>query len=188
MNGTKLVGFILVATFLWSQSLYAKEEERIPIKVVDIHFSGDPVDYTASVGESLEDLMRAINTRGSISEIRQSLNLSYTNKTKNRIVAIEQGTIYYSIFDKHLRTAGNIWIGNLDAGAKSELLTRKMDFWGSWQVLTVVTFLRRVRFEDGRIWERDPSQIATEMAKRAHALFKKKHLQRTDIPKNAPRD
>lgn len=158
--------------------------------IIDIHFPDDPVGYTNKLDTLSKDaaLITQLHGQINIADLRLALVSTYTSKSDRTITAIELGVLYYSVFNDHLRTGCNIFIKDLLPGATTEKLEGAIDFWGAWQVRTIVTYISRVRFEDGSIWERDATQISSEIKKQTQSFFKETHLARTDIPSDVPKD
>ena len=91
----------------------------------------------------------------------------YRNTTERIIVAIGMGFVMFDVWDDHMRSSIGVLIEDLHPG-QEENETWLSRPYGASSFHTGVTFVSRVRFENGDVWKADEDDIAEQI----RVLFK----------------
>jgi hypothetical protein len=109
-------------------------------------------------------------------------HVSYKNKTPRKIIAIEFGLVSFDIWNEFLDNMGGITMKLLGPGAEatSEWTSSR---YGGFAFHTGVTYVSKVRFDDGEIWKADLGAVIKEM-KKIEADFDASRLKKKEDPKS----
>ena len=101
------------------------------------------------------------------------------------ISAFELRFLLFDIWGEHIRTLSDTEVSDLTG----RIALKDTASWTAWhsdvsQVLTVVSFVGRVKRRDGTVWEYDPSSLLQQVEKIKVTLTEKELTPEREKPKN----